>query len=92
MHSRAGGQSYCMSFKFPMDNLELLKLIKKFMVYGPYGTQNNKLFCIENGTYTKGIPKPFSEHITIIDGSYARTKCHNTRQIIQTNRYQVDNR
>src|SRR6266699_1317792 len=49
-----------MSSKFPMDNPELLELIKKFMVHSPCGNQNKKSPCMKNGTCTKGFPNPFN--------------------------------
>ena len=84
-----------MSSEFPVDNPELLELIKKFMVHGPCGAQNPKSPCMENKKCTKGFPKSFNEHTTITEDSYARTRCLDTGQAIQTGpggRYQVDNR
>jgi hypothetical protein len=84
-----------MSSEFPMDNPELLELIKKFMVHGPCGAQNKKSPCMENDTCTKGFPKPFNERTSITEDSYARTRRLNTGQTFHTGRddmYQVDNR
>ena len=50
---------------------------------------------MENSVCTKGFPKPFNEHTSIIEDSYARTWRLDTGQIIHTgpnDRYQVDNR
>jgi Helitron helicase-like domain at N-terminus len=84
-----------MSFEFPMDNPELLELIKKFMVHGPCGAQNDKSPCMEGGVCTKGFPKPFNECTSITEDSYSRTRHLNTGQSIRTgpgDKYQVDNR
>src|SRR6266849_3565609 len=83
-----------MSSEFPVDHPELLELIKKFMVHGPCGNQNRQSPCMENGTCTKGFPKPFREHTTITDDSYARTRRRDTHQTIRTgpqNKFKVDN-
>jgi hypothetical protein len=84
-----------MSSEFPMDNPELLELIKKFMVHGPCGAQNDKSPCMKGGVCTKGFSKPFNERISITEDFYAGTRCLNTGQSIRTgpgDKYQVDNR
>jgi len=84
-----------MSSEFPMDDPELLELIKKFMVHGPCGAQNTNSPCMERGACSKGFPKPFNERTSITEDSYARTRRLNTGQTIHTGhggRYQVDNR
>ena len=84
-----------MSSEFPVDNPELLELIKKFMVHGPCDEQNRQSPCIENGKCTKGFPKPFSERTTITEDSYARTRRLDTGQVIHTGPrdiYRVNNR
>jgi hypothetical protein len=84
-----------MSSELPTDNPELLELIQKFMIHGPCGAQNNKSPCMENGACTKGFPKPFNEHTSITEDSYARTRRSDTGQSIPTGprgKYQIDNR
>jgi hypothetical protein len=84
-----------MSSEFPMDNPELLELIKKFMVHGPCGAQNEKSPYMKGDVCTKGFSKPFNEHTSITEDSYARTRCLNTGQTIHTgqgDKYQIDNR
>ena len=84
-----------MSSEFPVDNPELLELIKNFMVHGPCGAQNKKSPCMDGDKCTKGFPKPFNERTSITEDSYARTRRCDTGQTIHTgqnNRYQVDNR
>ena len=83
-----------MSSEFSVDNPELLELIKKSMVHGPYSAQNDKSSCIENSVCTKGFPKPFNERTFIMKDSYARTRHLNTGQIIRTgpnDKYWVNN-
>jgi len=84
-----------MSSEFPVDNPDLLELIKKFMIHGPCGAQNLRSPCMENGVCTKGFPKPFNERTSITEDSYARTRRLNTGQPFTTgpnDQYQVDNR
>ena len=84
-----------MSSEFPVNHPELLELVKKFMIHGSCGVQNKKAPCMENETCTKGFPKPFSDHTSITEDSYARTRRLNTGQTFRTgpgNKYQVDNR
>jgi hypothetical protein len=84
-----------MSSELPMNNPELLELIKKFMIHGPCGEQNKKSPCMINNACSKGFPKPFNEHTSITEDSYARTKRLDTGQSVQTGnngRYRVDNR
>jgi hypothetical protein len=84
-----------MSSEFPVDDPQLLELIKKFMVHGPCGAQNKKAPCMEDDVCTKGFPKPFNKCTSITEDSYARTRHLNTGQSIQTGpngRYYVDNR
>src|SRR5712691_131956 len=80
-----------MSSEFPVDHPELLELIKKFMVHGPCGRHNRQSPCMENGTCTKGFPKPFSDHTTITEDSYARTRRRNTHQKIPVGQFELDN-
>ena len=84
-----------MSSEFPVDNPDLLELIKKFMIHGPCGAQNEDSPCMKNGVCSKGFPKPFNERTTITEDSYARTRRLNTGQPTFTgpgNRFRVDNR
>ena len=81
-----------MSSEFPVGNPDLLELIKKFMVHGPCGQYNSNSPCMQGGTCTKGFPKPFREHTTVTDDSYARTRRSNTGQTVQVGRHLLDNR
>jgi PIF1-like helicase/Helitron helicase-like domain at N-terminus len=85
-----------MSSEFPVDNPELLELIKKFMVHNPCGDQNRQSPCMENGVCTKGFPKPFNERTSITEDSYARMRRLNTGQTFRIGQgdrtYHVDNR
>ena len=81
-----------MSSEFLTDNPELLELIKKFMVHGPCGHYNCEAACMNGGKCTKGFPKPFREHTTITDDSYARTRCFDTGQTVEVRSHNVDNR
>ena len=82
-----------MSSELPVDHPELLELVKKFMIHGSCDAQNENAPCIENKTYTKGFPKPFSDHTSITENSYARIRHLNTGQTFKTglaNKYQVN--
>src|SRR6266446_4446545 len=81
-----------MSSEFPVGNPDLLELIKKFMVHGPCGQYNSNSPCMQGGTCTKGFPKPFREHTTVTDDSYARTRRSNTGQTVQVGQHLLDNR
>src|SRR6266403_1572611 len=81
-----------MSSEFPVDHPDLLKLIKTFMVHGPCGQYKPNSPCMQSGTCTKGFPKPFRDHTTVTDDSYARTRCSNTGQTVQVGQHQLDNR
>src|SRR6266404_4821023 len=81
-----------MSSEFPVDNPDLLELIKKFMVHGPCGQYKPNSPCMQGGTCTKGFPKPFMEHTTVTDDSYARTRRSNTGQTVQVGQHHLDNR
>ena len=80
-----------MSSKFPTENNELLKLIQKLMVHGPCGDANPKAPCMQNGSCSKGFPKPFREETSITEDSYACTKCCNTGQTYMVRGRQVNN-
>jgi len=81
-----------MSSELPMDDPQLLELIKQYMIHGPCGAQNKDSACMVGGVCSKGFPKSFNEHTSITDDSYARTRRLNTGQTVQKGRYQVDNR
>ena len=81
-----------MSSEFPVDQPELLDLITKLMVHGPCGELNMNSPCMENRKCTKGFPKPFSEHTTITEDSYARTRRRDTRQTFLKNGHHLNNR
>ena len=81
-----------MSSEFPMDNPELLDLIKKFMVHGPCGNYNDKAPCMNGRKCTRGFPKPFMERTTITDDSYARMRRSDTHQTVEVRGHQVNNR
>ena len=72
-----------MSSEFPMDNPELLDLIKKFMVHGPCRNYNDKAPYMNCRKCTKGFPKPFMKCTTIIDDSYARMHRSDTHQTVK---------
>ncbi len=80
-----------MSSEFPVDNPELLELIKKFMVHGPCGQYNPTAPCMDRNTCTKGFPKPFLEHTIVTNDSYARTRCSNTGQTVNVKEHHLDN-
>ena len=80
-----------MSSEFPHDNIELLELIKKFMVHGPCGEQNSTAPCMVNGTCSKGFPKPFREQTTVTEDSYACTRHANTGHTYVVKNKQVNN-
>jgi hypothetical protein len=80
------------SSELPMDDPQLLELIKQYMIHGPCGAKNKKAPYMVNDVCSKEFPKPFNEHTSITDDSYARTRCLNTGQTVQKGRYQVDNR
>jgi len=81
-----------MSSEFPINNPELLELIKKFMVHGPCGDYNRDAPCMVGRKCTKGFPKPFREHTSITDDSYARTRRSDTGQTVEVRTHNVDNR
>src|SRR6266446_6364904 len=81
-----------MSSEFPVDHPDLLELIKTFMVHGPCGQYKPNSPCMQSGTCTKGFPKPFRDHTTVTDDSYARTRRSNTGQTVQVGQHQLDNR
>ena len=81
-----------MSSEFPIDNPELLELIKKFMVHGPCGIHKPEAPCMDGRKCTRGFPKPFMERTTITDDSYARTRRFNTGQTVQVGQHHLDNR
>ena len=80
-----------MSSEFPTKNNELLKLIQKLMVHGPYGDANPKAPCMQNGSCSKGFPKPFREETSITEDSYACTKHRDTGQTYMVRGRQVNN-
>ena len=81
-----------MSSEFPMNNPELLELIKKFMVHGPCGNYNPNAPCMNGRKCTKGFPKAFREHTTITDDSYARTRRFDTGQTVQVRTHHLNNK
>ena len=85
-----------MSTEFSVDNPKLLDLIIKFMVHGPCGQYNPNAPCMDHNTCVRGFPKPFMEHTTVTNDSYARTRCFNTGQTVevvkQQSHYHLDNR
>jgi hypothetical protein len=80
-----------MSSEFPEDNPELLELIKKFMVHGPCGDQNQNAPCMVNGKCSKGFPKCFIEETRVTEDSYACTRRRDTGQSLEVRGKQVDN-
>ena len=81
-----------MSSEFPTDNPELLDLIKKFMVHGPCGTYDAQAPCMDGRKCIRGFPKPFREHTTITDDSYARMRRSDTGQTVEVRHHHIDNR
>jgi hypothetical protein len=83
-----------LSSEFPVNNPELLELVKKYMVHKPCGAENNnpKAPCIQNGKCSKNFPKPFRDQTTISEDAYASTRHWNTGQTHQVRGKQVNNR
>ena len=67
-----------LSSEFPVDNPELLELIKKYMVHNPCGTENPNAPCMKDGKCSKNFPKPFRDQTTISEDAYASTRHHDT--------------
>ena len=80
-----------MSSEFPVDNDELLQLIKKFMVHTPCGNQNPSAPCMVNGSCSKSFPKAFRAETTVTEDSYARTRRRDTGQVLEVQGRQVNN-
>src|SRR6267142_1986378 len=80
-----------MSSEFPVDNDELLQLIKKFMVHTPCGNQNPSALCMVNGSCSKSFPKAFRAETTVTEDSYACTRRRDTGQVLEVQGRQVDN-
>jgi hypothetical protein len=83
-----------LSSEFPVDNPELLELVKKYMVHKPCSAENNnpKAPCLQNGKCSKNFPKPFRDQTTISEDAYASTRRRDTGQTHQVRGKQVDNR
>jgi len=81
-----------MSFEFPTDNDDLLKLIKSYMVHRPCGNHNPNAPCMVNGECSKGFSKPFGEQTIVTEDFYARTRRCNTGQKYAVGEHEVDNR
>ena len=79
-----------MSSEFPLFDDQLLELIKSFMVHTPCGP-GHKLDapCIVNGSCSKNFPKPFREHTTVNEDSYACTRRTNTAGLPPDDRLNV---
>ena len=80
-----------MSSEFPLHNDDLLELIKKFMVHIPCSPQTPNAPCMVNGKCSKGFPKPFREHTSVTEDSYACTKHSNTGITHQIRNKEVNN-
>ena len=83
------------SAEFPDEHLqpELYALVKKHMVHGPCGQFNSKAQCMDEktGKCTKGFPKPFRDHTTLSDDSYAAYRCRNDNRVHEVHGCEVDN-
>jgi hypothetical protein len=80
-----------MSSEFPHNDPDLLDLIKKFMVHTPCGAQNPNAVCMVNGRCSKSFPKPFREHTTVTEDSYACTRRSDTGHTYEIRGKQVNN-
>src|SRR6266545_3447823 len=81
-------------FPNPDTQPELLELVKKFMVHSPCGVHNPTAPCMDQETKkcSKNFPKPFQDHTTLAEDSYAVLCRHDTGRTFEVNGKDIDNR
>jgi PIF1-like helicase/Helitron helicase-like domain at N-terminus len=83
-----------LSAEFPDEDEdpELLELVKTFMVHTPCGPHRPNAPCMHNGKCSKSFPKPFRDHTTVNEDSYANLRRRDTDKKYQVRGEEVDNR
>ena len=80
-------------FPDPDTQPELFKLVKKFMVHSPCGVHNPTAPYMDQETKkcSKNFPKPFQDHTTLAEDSYAVLRRRDTGRTFKVNGKDVDN-
>src|SRR6202789_4502128 len=83
-----------LSAEFPDEDEEpeLFELVKQFMVHTPCNAPNSDAPCLRDGKCSKSFPKPFRDHTTISEDSYANLRRRDTGKKYQVRGQDVDNR
>jgi hypothetical protein len=70
---------------------ELYTLVLKHLVHGPCGALNPFAPCMVNGKCSKNFPKPFRDHMTISEDSYACLRRRNDGMTHRVGTKDIDN-
>ena len=83
-----------LSAEFPDEDEqpELFELVKQFMVHTLCDAPNSNALCLHNGKCSKNFPKPFRDHTTVNEDSYANLRRRDTGKKYQVRGQEVDNR
>ena len=71
---------------------ELFELVKQFIAHTPCNGPNSDAPCLHNGKCSKNFPKPFRDHTTVNEDSYANLRRRDTGKKFQVRGEEVDNR
>ncbi|GAU47108.1 hypothetical protein TSUD_403410 [Trifolium subterraneum] len=76
----------------PETDKELFMLVKKHMLHGPCGQENNKSPCMTTGRCSKFYPKPFNEETIVDKDGYPVYKRSSNSYTVEKNGITLNNR